>query len=309
MRNPIHSKRAKGFTLIELMVAMGITAIIITVLVSITGIATDTWTRSRDEIRASRQAKVMLDTMARDLESLVVRRGNDFEWLHAKLESGGNLPPVSSGGGNSSEAIGLTFLTAATDRYLGQVGEEFPENAGDVSCASYRLRYQDPIEGGADDRTSTFVLYRLLVNPDEAFVDLLGQPDLDAAFDKYEGSIDDQENFICENVHQFSMAFHVEVTRTADDGSNEVKTARIVLGSAAGNGDFRVTGRGIQTTLDAEGFTPEEIQAGRLRAVEVSMSVLSDGGIARMNARDGLDQKDYARNAYHYTRMIELPGM
>lgn len=308
MRNPIQRKRAKGFTLIELMVAMGITAIIITVLVSITGVATDTWTRSRDEIRASRQAKVMLDTMARDLESLVVRRGNDFEWLHAKLESG-NLPPVSSGGGNSSETIGLTFLTAATDRYLGQVGEDFPDNAGDVSCASYRLRYQDPIEGGTDDRTSTFVLYRLLVNPDEAFVDLLGQPDLDGAFDKYEGSIDDQENFICENVHQFSMAFHVEVTRTASDGSTEVKTARIVLGSASRSGDFRVTGRGIQTTLDAGGFEPEEIQAGRLKAVEISMSVLSDGGIARMNARDGLDEKDYARNAYHYTRMIELPGM
>ena len=309
MRNPIQRKRTKGFTLIELMVAMGITAIIITVLVSITGVATDTWTRSRDEIRASRQAKVMLDTMARDLESLVVRRGNDFEWLHARLESG-SLPPVTSNGGNSSETIGLTFLTAATDRYLGQVGEDFPENAGDVSCASYRLRYQDPIEGGVDDRTSTFVLYRLLVNPDEAFVDLLGQPDLDAAFDKYEGNIDDQENFICENVHQFSMAFHVEVTRAGNNGSTEVKTARIVLGSSAGSGGaFRVTGRGIQTTLDANGFDIEEIQAGRLKAVEISMSVLSDGGIARMNARDGLDEKDYARNAYHYTRMIELPGM
>ena len=310
MRNTTQTKRSRGFTLIELMVAMGITAIIITVLVSITGIATDTWTRSRDEIRASRQAKVMLDTMARDLESLVVRRGNDFEWLHAKLESG-NLPPVSSGGtGNSSDSISLTFLTAATDRYLGQVGEEFPQNAGDVSCSSYRLRFQDPIEGGNDDRTSTFVLYRLLVNPDEAFVDLLGQPDLDDAFGKYQANIDNQENFICENVHQFSLAFHVEVTLTADDGSTEVKTARIVLGGSSGDGEFRVTGRGIQTSLSAgDEFDEATIQAGRLKAVEVSMSVLSDGGIARMNARNGLKDKDYARNAYHFTRMIELPGM
>ncbi len=307
MKNLSEKRRRGGFTLIELMVAMGITAIIITVLVSITGIATDTWTRSRAEIRASRQAKVMLETMARDLESLVVRRGNDFEWVYADLDSSANLPRVSEGGA-SSDPIALTFLTAATDRYLGQVGEEFPDNAGDVSCVSYRLRYQDPIEGGSDDRNSTFVLYRLLVNPDKTFTDLLGQPDLDAAFNSYEGDIDEQENFICENVHQFSMAFHVEVTRTVGN-ETEIETVRVVLGSSSGDGDFRVTGRGIQTSLDVDGASPEEIQAGRLKAVEISMSVLSDAGVARMNAADGLNEKDYARNVFHFSRMVELPGM
>lgn len=310
MKNPATKPRSGGFTLIELMVAMGITAIIITVLVSITGIATDTWNRSRAEIRASRQAKAMLETMARDFESLVARRGNNFEWLHAELESGGNLPSVAKSGG-SNEAIGLTFLTAATDRYLGQVGKDFPDNAGDVSCVSYRLRYQDPIEGGSDERTSTFVLYRLLVNPDDTFKDLLGQPDLDAAFQGYEGDIDRQANFICENVHQFSLAFHVEVSRPAagDSGRTTTETARVVLGSDAGNGNFRLTGNGIETTLNAGGITPEEIKAGRLKAVEVSITVLSDAGVARMNAADGLNEKDYSRNAFHFTRMIELPGM
>lgn len=82
MKTPFSPKRAKGFTLIELMVAMAITTVIVTVLVSITGIAIDTWQRGRAEIRASRQAKSMLDTMAKDFESLVSRRGNNFEWLY-----------------------------------------------------------------------------------------------------------------------------------------------------------------------------------------------------------------------------------
>ena len=49
-----HLTRRRGFTLMELMVAMAITTIIVTVLVSITSIALDTWNRSRTELRASR---------------------------------------------------------------------------------------------------------------------------------------------------------------------------------------------------------------------------------------------------------------
>ena len=75
MKTQRTSPARRGFTLMELMVAMAITTIIVTVLVSITSLALDTWNRSRAELRASRQAKTMIDTMSRDFESLVVRRG------------------------------------------------------------------------------------------------------------------------------------------------------------------------------------------------------------------------------------------
>ena len=80
----------------ELMVAMAITAIIVTVLVSVTSIALDTWNRSRAELRASRQAKSFLDTMAKDFESLVVRRGNTSEWLSAVAGDGSTGGTVMS---------------------------------------------------------------------------------------------------------------------------------------------------------------------------------------------------------------------
>jgi prepilin-type N-terminal cleavage/methylation domain-containing protein len=310
MKTPkTHSKirRAPGFTLIELMVSMGITAIIVTVLVTITGVATDTWTRSRSEIRASRQAKSFIDTMAKDFESMVSRRGNDFEWLHAELDNSG-LPAVTRDQSGTTEAAALTFMTAATDRYLGQIGEA-NDNGGDISCVSYRLRYQDPIScGSGNDDTSTFVLYRLLKNPDVTFEELLGQEDLKTAFQPFVSEIDEEENFICENVHQFSVTFLVEIQRTSG-GETVPETVRVSLSSDSSAGEFTVTGTGVETDLTASGATAEELEAGRLRAVEISISVLSDAGMVRMNAGDGLTADDYARNVYHFSRVVEVPGM
>jgi prepilin-type N-terminal cleavage/methylation domain-containing protein len=42
----------KGFTLVELMAAMSVTSLIVLVMVSISGVALDTWSRSRSEVRA-----------------------------------------------------------------------------------------------------------------------------------------------------------------------------------------------------------------------------------------------------------------
>ena len=94
MKRSIHRKTSGGFTLLELMVAMSITALIVTVLVSITSIALDAWQRSRSEVRAARQAKAALETMAKDFESLLTRSGNSYEWLSARVE-----PELKSGGG------------------------------------------------------------------------------------------------------------------------------------------------------------------------------------------------------------------
>jgi prepilin-type N-terminal cleavage/methylation domain-containing protein len=305
------SKSGKsGFTLIELMVSMGITAVIITVLVTITGVATDTWTRSRSQLRASRQAKVLIDTMAKDFESLVSRRGDNVEWLYVAMDPSASLPKVVRTSGGSGNVAEFTFFTAATDRYNGQIGEE-ADKGGDVSCVSYRMRFQDPIEGGSgDDDTSTFVFYRKLINPNETFDSLLGKEDLDAAFSSFESDVDDEANFVCENVHQITATFLVEVTRSGNSGNaSTVETARVVMDSSSASGEFRLGGAGIVVQgAELGGYTDGEIAAGRLTGVELSVSVLSDAGMIRRNAADGLTDKDYARQSFHYSRVIDIPG-
>lgn len=292
------------------MVAMAITTVIVTVLVSITGVALDTWQRGRAEIRASRQAKSMLDTMAKDFESLVSRRGTKFEWLYSKVES--ELPGPSAN--MSSNAAELIFFTAATDRYLGEIGSE-KDLGGDVSCVSYQLAYQDPVQGTEEENSSTFVLYRLLVNPDETFEKLLGKEDLKAAFQTFEAEVKKVENFVCENVYQFTLTYLVEVTQTTGTTTTTVPV-RVTLGETGAGKELMLRGNGIETDASAGSLKPtvteEELKAGRLTGVEIGITVLSDAAVIRL-AQEGLSdkvrEKILAQESFQYSRVVELPGM
>jgi prepilin-type N-terminal cleavage/methylation domain-containing protein len=312
MKIPFSPKRSKGFTLIELMVAMAITTVIVTVLVSITGVALDTWQRGRAEIRASRQAKSMLDTMAKDFESLVSRRGNNFEWLYSKVET--DLPGPSEN--MSSNAAELIFMTAATDRYQGQIGTA-DDLGGDVSCVSYQLQYQDPVKGTEEENSSTFVLYRLLVNPDETFKDLLGKDDLSTAFStKYKGKVKEVENFVCENIYQFTLTYQVEVTQIAGTTTTTVPV-RVTLGETGAGKELTLRGNGLEMPDVSVGkikpaVKSEELLAGRLTGVEIGITVLSDAAVIRL-AQEGLSdkvrEKILAQESFQYSRTVELPGM
>ena len=313
MKNPIPSLRRRGFTLIELLVAMAITTVIVAVLVSITGVALDTWQRGRAEIRASRQAKSMLDTMAKDFESLVSRRGNNFEWLYSKVES--DLPGPSAN--QSSNAAELVFFTAATDRYEGDIGGN-KDLGGDVSCVGYQLKWQDPVEGEEDDKSATFVLYRLLVNPDETFKDLLGKEDLEQAFSAKASKVKEVENFVCENVYQFTLTYQIEVTKAASgSGSAQTFPVRVTLGESGAGKELKLRGNGIETpNLSTGSITPQvtadELKAGRLIGVEIGITVLSDAAVIRLNNSNlsqEVREKILAQESFQYSRTVELPGM
>ena len=313
MKNPLPSLRRRGFTLIELLVAMAITTVIVAVLVSITGVALDTWQRGRAEIRASRQAKSMLDTMAKDFESLVSRRGNDFEWLYSKVES--QLPGPSAN--QSSNAAELVFFTAATDRYDGNIGKP-QDMGGDVSCVGYQLKWQDAVEGTDDDKSATFILYRKLVNPDETFKQLLGNKDLQQAFGNFSKDVSKVENFVCENVYQFTLTYQVEVTKPSSGGTPaQTYPVRVTLGDTGAGTELRLGGRGIiPKQLSVGKITPQvsedELRAGRLIGVEIGITVLSDAAVIRLN-NSNLDQKVrekiLAQESFQYSRTVELPGM
>ena len=296
----------RGFTLMELMVAMAITTIIVTVLVSITSIAIDTWNRSRSELRAARQAKSMVDTMARDFESLVTRRGNENEWLSAES-------PAQTVGGKleSTNSADLIFFSGSTERYNGNIGST-DDKGGDVSCIGYRLIYDDPIKKSGEFKT--FILKRILVNPDDTFKDLLGQKDLDTAFGTYSNKLEDIENFVCENVFQFTVTFLVEVTQGTGT-SAKVLTVPVTIGQTASaqvTKSLKIKGTGIDTAATPSGVTVDELKGGRVKAMEVSLTVISDAGIDQLRNRpftDAQKSEFMAKNSYQYTKLVQLPSM
>lgn len=309
MKTPRISQLKRGFTLMELMVAMAITTIIVTVLVSITSIAVDTWNRSRAELRAARQAKAMVDTMARDFESLVTRRGNENEWLSAESPTSSNLGPSSLQSTNSADLI---FFSGSTDRYDGNIGSS-ADKGGDVSCVGYRLMYRDPVDQNGTN-FKTFVLNRILVNPDETFKNLLGQKDLENAFNSYSSSLEDIENFVCENVFQFTVTFHVEVTQSTGSSAKLV-TVPVTVGQTSSGQvtkTFKIRGTGIEADVTSSGVTADEIKAGRVKSMEISLTVISDAGIDQLRNRpfSGNQQAEFmSKYSYQYTKLVQLPGM
>jgi len=305
MKTPSSAKSRSGFSLMELMVAMAITTIIVTVLVSITSIAIDTWNRSRAELRASRQAKAMVDSMARDFEALVTRRGNEFEWLSAIRQA--TLPGKKLQSTNAAELI---FFSASTDRYNGEIGKP-ADLGGDVSCVAYLLDYRDPIDSNSSG-FETFVLNRLLVDPKPTFEELLGQKDLAGAFSSYRAELQKPENFVCENVFQFTVTFYVEVTQGTGTSAT-VTTVPVVIGQS-GNAtkSFKIKGTGIEAEVSGGKVTTDELKSGRIKAMEISLTVISDAGIDQLRNR-GFDDKGksefMAKNSYQYSKQIQLPGM
>jgi len=320
MKTPSQTSR-RGFTLIELLVAMAITTVIVTVLVSVTAMALETWNRSRAEIRAARQAKSMIDTMARDFESFVSRKGNDFEWLYAKSNPSSDGPRGTA----SPNAIDLIFFSAATDRYEGKIGDLDLDKGGDVSTVGYQLTYKDPIAGDDEDAYKTFVLYRKIVNPNVTFANILGQASIKGPLEVAVNTgdtgseVDKEVNFICENVYQFTVTFHVNTTITNPGPpiSTRIASVAVPVGNKDSDGlikEFRITGNGIQTTFSPSGTgapTNAQLKAGRLAAAEISVTVLSDFGIQQMRRRSFTDEeleKFIAKHSYQYSKVVQLPG-
>ena len=289
----------KGFTLVELLVALGITAVIVAMLVTITATALDGYSTSRNRVKASREAKAAFDQMSRDLESLVVRSGNNFEWLRVSSDQSAPGPT----GNASPSAARAVFFTAATDRYDGQLNTA-QDNGGDVSTVGYQLLYRDPVTNTDNDEFSSFILYRQLINPDETFANLLGQTDIQTAYQGFQASISSPDNFVCEGIYEFSLSFVVEYTV---NGVTETERV-LVLNAGGGNtvNDFRIRGNGIS----ADGNTNTVYSNGRVVAADLSLTVINEQGLEILrtgNVAAATKQLVLERDCYFFAKTILLP--
>ncbi|MFD0893948.1 prepilin-type N-terminal cleavage/methylation domain-containing protein [Luteolibacter ambystomatis] len=327
MKTHFRDSIRRGFTLMELMVAMAITTIIVTVLVSITSVSIEAWQKSRSEIRASRQGKAMTDSMAADFQAMVTRKGNSFEWLYADLSKDSDLPGNAKV--KSNNAASLIFFSAPTDRY-----SNVTDQGGDVSCISYKLDYKDPVSGQASTSYDTFAMYRLLVEPNETFNSLLGQTDLQTAFGTR--TVSDVKNFVCENVYQFTLKFNVEVQK-ASTSPNTPPTKQIVpvtltRGPSSSGGGGGASGTTVTTAQSVQIFgntlkvldsnntdfktslvTVDEMKAGRIVSVDISLTVLTDVGTNQLRVRTFKDDKEkaqfIAKNSYQFSKLVEVTSM
>jgi hypothetical protein len=155
------------------------------------------------------------------------------------------------------------------------------------------------------------------VNPDETFKDLLGKDDLSTAFStKYKDKVKEVENFVCENIYQFTLTYQVEVTQIAGTTTTTVPV-RVTLGETGAGKELTLRGNGLEMPDVSVGkikpaVKSEELLAGRLTGVEIGITVLSDAAVIRL-AQEGLSdkvrEKILAQESFQYSRTVELPGM
>ena len=301
------SAKAKGFTLLELMVAMSVTVILLGMVTFMTGVSMDGYKGSRDKVVAGRQAKEALDAITKDFEAMVARAdGSDNMWLYAEVEP--NLSTALGGpaGKTITNAPRLIFFTGAPDRYDGDIGGT-NDNGGDVSALSYRLAYRDQISGTAANAVGafpSFTLYRHLVDPDATFTNVLGQVNLTApvapAVNQFTDALDfTAENVLAENIYELTVTFLVQ-------RSNGVK--RFTIGQNTGTQQYHslvIKGNGILSKADSA--STEVAEAGQLVGVEIGMTVLSERGLV-MTEKGGMTRQDIIKDyGVHYTHTVNVP--
>jgi len=74
-----------GFTIIELLVAVGITAMLVTLMLTIVTNVLNGWNRSAGSLSSGNQARTILTQLSQDLQSLVVRQDGNV-WLAANIQ-------------------------------------------------------------------------------------------------------------------------------------------------------------------------------------------------------------------------------
>lgn len=92
----------RGFTLIELLVATGVTVIIVSLMVTMVSNLLSAYNRSSGALSAQNQASLVLDQMAIEIESLVLRNSEDV-MLAAEVRTSAQTEPPSAMDWSESE--------------------------------------------------------------------------------------------------------------------------------------------------------------------------------------------------------------
>ncbi len=272
----------KGFTLIELLVSMTITLIIVGLLMGMTKMAVSAWQRTNAKTRSAKLAQEVFDTIGKDLEGMVVRSGNSFEWFNiTQSTTTGSDEKGPTSAKEMVNPLDITFFSAVTDRYNGLIGTA-DDLGGDISTVRYRLIHQDLIGGSVDK--PVFALYRERIDPKEAFNEMLAKNSLNGI--RPSSGIVAEGNFLAENIFDFTLSFNFEYTL-----ANVKQYKRVVIRNTGATPGLSIKGNSISVDGAAIGL-PTGASSARLAGVDVSILILSDGGM------NGLKNTNMSLTAY-----------
>lgn len=284
----------RGFTLLELLVAMVITSMLVIIIMQLTTKGLDIWKTVSDEVATSARSRVALRTVANDLESMQMVLGNNTnQWFFAKGESEASSALKGMKIPYTTQCV---FFTSAFDRNAA-VGSSASlrrgyrtarahntDTQGDINAVGYRLLFRDQIlnlPGSTRQGQSAFPLYSLyrhLISPRDAYEKMLGKDNLEAAYVPFER--DDKKNFLCENIIEFNMILTIAYASggsSTSTGRTYFETVTVpVISTQSTRSNVEIFGDRVE-------INGKKLENGYIASANVSVTVVTEEGMNVIN--------------------------
>lgn len=308
----IEKNGKSGFTLVEILAATGIMLVIILLVLTLTTNVLSSWTRSSGQLQTNFEARVALDLLTSDLESMVLR-SRPINWLQLEYKD------VQ----DADDTPILYFFAPALERPRFK-NDPSPDTEilGDVCAIAYQLDYKNPF---TNDTTAgkqpipIYGLYRSVVDAENTFNHALSIRDYKSDDDDgatlldywtgeavdstggdvstdvigEDGDTDDidkwvlkSSNFLSQNVADFRVVFHY---RDRDGDIQSIDPPQKII---------------YADQLYVDGVAEP---GARLEYVDVTLTILSNEGATALNSDPNVDY-DTAVERYGevFTRRINL---
>lgn len=210
----------RGFTIIELLVSVGVTVLLVSLMLGIVTNITSGWNRASGSLEGGNQARLLLDQMSSDLQATILRRDTNV-WLAASVQASG---PGWTGGGSNIVSIPSGTKPKLEDYRFGPYGvwlrffSTVPgtNTANDLSApraVAYQIKRLPIVSGSSEIR---YQMFRSEVAPDVTF--RVGYNLFDAKYNTTDdgGSISIRtpslSNVIANNVVDFGVRVYEDTT-------------------------------------------------------------------------------------------------
>ncbi len=215
VRSACKQARHSGFTLVEMLVAFAVGAIVLVALTSIVSQSMTVSRKSNNVLLSNNAASTAVDLVTRDLESLSVT-GRAHEYLQVFKEDVGGVTDVAR------------LLMLSSGGFDATNSSDFAQ----ARAISYRLINQDPINPGGS--RAIYGLYRSVVSVQDTFANYSGQTNLAVPFSLLAATLDD---FVVGNVIDFQVRFFTDGNQAAANASgSQLHPVRISGASSQING-------------------------------------------------------------------------
>lgn len=309
-------KNRHGFTILELLIASAVSLILLGLFLTVSTNIVDAWSSSRDSLSSNAKARIILNTLASDLESAIIRT-DENTWLACRLlETTGNSGRWESS--NPQKPTGAASLQidfsndnlTANDYRFGVAGTWIrffasPMDAsasgdgGDVNAIAYQLirRKLRSQSSALDER---YNLYRSVVRADHTLEEV----------------IEDEGYFIDAFDGSSTIGGPGEIVTPRSDTSL-LATDVVDFGIVFYEYDEAVRQQLVTFPLTAESNGFRIPQDGLPSSAEIYVRILDEEGAKRINAYErGLittEDPDYWWNTVNefstvYTQRVQLRG-